>query len=131
MRRRKEWVSVRQQLMDQKHKMSEDEELGLLYKEKGLIDNILSDLKEEKRILEEDIASWERDVEKHDDKIRKVLSPDFFDSSSGEECESEDSPDESENSPQCALCLAQNAEEENSEEENPEEEDSSRYDSSE
>ena len=112
--------------------MSDIEELDLLYKKRGLIDNILSDLKEEKRILKEDIAVWERDVEKNDDKIRRVSAPSFFDISSGEESESEDSPDEVEKCLVCSLnAEEENLEEENSEEENSEEEDSSRnYDSS-
>ena len=64
LRKRQEWARITQRLLDQKGEMSDIEELDLLYKKRGLIDNILSDLKEEKRILEEDIASWERDVEK-------------------------------------------------------------------
>ena len=68
-------------------------------------------------------------------KIDKMRFPDrsFSDSGSSDSSDEETSEEEneSENSPQCALCLAHNSEEENSEEENSEEEDSSRnYDSS-
>ena len=99
MRKRKEWASVCQQLLDQKGKMSDEEELDLLYKKKGLIASILSYLEEEKRILKEDIASWEYDKEKNEGKILRRMAPSFIDVSSdeereGEESESENSPDE-------------------------------------
>ena len=64
MRRRKEWVRITVELEDDKWKMSSGFELELLRKRKELSENILSDLKEEERILQEDIRYWEADIEK-------------------------------------------------------------------
>ena len=64
MRRRKEWVRITVELEDDKWKMSSGFELELLRKRKELSENILSDLKEEERILQDDIRYWEADIEK-------------------------------------------------------------------
>ena len=101
MRKRKRWASVCQQLQDQKGKMSDEEELDLLYEKKGLIESILNHLQEEKRILKDDIANWEYDKMRVEAKIDKRMCPSFIDVSSdeereGEESESENSPDEEE-----------------------------------
>ena len=97
MRTRKEWASVSQQLLDQKGEMSALQELNLLLIKKGLSEEILSDLKEEKRILKDDICSWETDIEKLQRKISRRENPLCFDVSSDEEQDAEES--ESENSP--------------------------------
>ena len=126
MRKRKRWASICQQLQDQKGMLSNEEELDLLYKKKGLIESILNHLQKEKRILKEDIASWEYDKVKNEGKILRRMAPSFIDVSSDEEREGEES--ESENSPDedkkyVSLC-ARDSEEEDSEEEDSEEEDS-------
>ena len=69
-------------------------------------------------------------------KIDKIRFPDYFSDSGSLTEETSEEEKESENSPQCAACLAQKSEEQNGEEEYleeeyPEEEELSRCDSSE
>ena len=156
LRRRKEWARITEELEDNKWKMSSEFELELLRKRKELSEDIWLDLKEEERILQDDIRYWVADIEKMQRMIDRREFPDPSESSGEKEDEvghkvytynseeeeeeypeEEEEEKESENSPQCAACLAQkseeqNSEEEYSEEENSEEEESSRnYDDSE
>ena len=121
-RKRKEWVRITEELEDDRWKMSSEFALELLRYRQELSEDILSDLKEEEKILQADIRYWEADIgkmrEEEDELLDKVCGMTSEDEENEyqeflkvkeekeEEEQNREEEEKSENSPQCATCSA-------------------------
>ena len=105
LRKRKEWARICQKLQDDEWEMSSDFKLDLLQQKKELSIKIWWDLKEEERILQDDIRSWEADIKEMEQETEES-SDESQCASSGEETEEDEEESQCLNESQCATCSA-------------------------
>ena len=93
--KRREWAGICQKLEDDNGEMSSDVKQNLLIQRLTISIDIWLDLKEEDKILQDDINYWENDIEQ----LKKECG---MDSSSNEESEEDEKESQSSNGSQCA-----------------------------
>ena len=93
--KRRKWAEICQKLEDDNGEMSSDVKQNLLIQRLNISIDIWLDLKEEDKILQDDINYWENDI--------KQLKKEYgVDSSSDEESEEDEKESQSSNGSQCA-----------------------------